>query len=152
MSLNQIAADMKTAARRQGKIVRNPLANGAQLTLECARVETQDTFLLTVTRAGNKPPAEGTKAGKAWQTELETFARFFCGTTARVVGKTKMLQGAYAATICWNEPAQDALGGIPQTLDEMKQWAQSLGPGVRITGVNVLTGEMPPARALPKQG
>jgi len=140
MSLAQIASLMKTTARKNGTAVTN-LPNGAHLTLKYARVGTQDKFVLIMARPGKAPATP--RGVKAWTTEQTTFSLFFVpGARERILIVAPERAGYYSAAFEWTEPSV-VLSAIPRNAEEIKAWARTLGQGVKVSHVDLSTGELP---------
>lgn len=144
MSLSDIAAILRAAARQEGHVERSPLPNGAQLTLDCNLKDRLANFTLRITRQGSAP-VPGSRGDKARQTEIRTFAKYFVppGVAHTSTGVPAAERGTYCTVIEWTEPDQATrASALPKDDAEIRAWAQTLGPGIRITGVNVDTGEI----------
>ena len=160
MKLSEIAETLKhDAFAHPGEMQSYPLGHGAECNLRAEFLApTEVEWHLQIRRAGNLS-AEDTPAHKRWLAELATFGKpeYFNIPSGC---KPKMQRGkhSYAAVFVWTEsveppdvqtatiakraPSAVYIKPIPQTDDEIAAWARTLGRGVKITGVNVFTGEL----------
>lgn len=139
MSLITIANSMKQRACAQGTATEQ-MPRGAKLLLKWL-ADTQ-TFQLEITRARKSQKAN---ALFLWKTEVNTFARDFGATrTDTYTADANMTATTYTAVVTWREPntAPRAEHRIPQNENEIAEWANTLGQGVKIRNVNVFTGKL----------
>lgn len=162
MNLADIAHDLRADALAEpGQEQDQKLQHGASVHLRAdvmGKVEggTEIEWHFKVQRQG-KMPLEASREYAAWLRELATFRdeKYF-NVPAQV--EARMLETAnhrhYAAAMVWTEivesvteskPSQTVaieISPLPSTPEEMRAWAQTLGQGVQIRGVNVFTGEL----------
>lgn len=140
MSLSTIANSMKQRARIHDKTTEQ-MPRGAKLTLTWF-TETQ-VFELRIERARKSKNAS---APALWKTEVETFARAFGAVSAAARRITIHSTAAqYRAVVKWREADTKTTRyahPLPQNADELAAWALTLGPGVKIRHVDVVTGEL----------
>lgn len=170
MSLSDIANKLRTDALADpGNEKSTPLTHGASCHMRAEIVPDDmgdDSGLyqkvewhLKIERVGQLP-LEASKEYVAWLRELKTFRdeKYF-NVPAQVEATMVPGKRKYAAVFVWTAlveselvPPQDTprraprnhtthVTPIPQNEREMEAWAATLGPGVRVRGVDVFTGE-----------
>lgn len=159
MGLSQLEQRLRSRALdNPGDIQTETLAHGASCSLYIQWLtETEIEIHLRIERTGQLP-LEGSKEYAAWLREIGTFrAEKFFNVPAHA--DTKMVPGKrkYAATMIWCETVEresvtfkyeqrhregvTRVSAIPQNYQEMDAWASTLGAGVRVSGIDVFTGE-----------